>query len=326
MFYLGDNKSMLNFAFFLKTYREDYERALRLIDSYQKYNVDAIPLFLMCPEIDMEVFLPCVTQGVTIIKEEDIKTEIFTEDGQWTAGYLNQEIYKLAFWELGLCNNYICLDSDGIFIRPFYKKDFMYDENTPYTTLVEDNDLRADCYYNQMYWNGRRERIRKIEDTMDFHPYKLMTCHGFQIFSGKVLKSLKEDFMKAKGYSYKNLIEIAPYEFTWYNLWLQKSVCIPIHICEPVFKTFHLKQHHIFNVLKGMNIEDWSRGYVGIIVNSNYGVGNGEYDDLLVYNTQNADIPDSIVIKNYLFYRRLKRGIFKRKIKGALMYARRLFD
>ncbi len=34
-------------------------------------------------------------------------------------GYINQEIVKLAFWELGLTENYFCVDSDAVFVRPF---------------------------------------------------------------------------------------------------------------------------------------------------------------------------------------------------------------
>ncbi len=311
-----------DFVFFLKTYRKDYDRAVRLLKTYKEYNMDHIPLFLACPEEDLEVFLDAKSYGVTLLNEHDICSEVFTEEMQWSAGYLNQEIYKLSFWEMGKARNYMCIDSDAVFLRPFYKKDFMYDDATPYTILLEDNDLRADLYYNRQYWNGRMAWIEKIEEAMDFHPYKLLTCHGFQIFSGKVLESLKKEFMEPRGYQYKDLIGMAPYEFTWYNLWLQKTECIPLHICEPLFKTFHLKQHHIFSVLQGMEITDWARGYVGMVLNSNYNVGSGEYEDLSVYNVQNADLSDTMIVRNYRFYRRMMRGRTKRRVKRILAYVK----
>lgn len=325
---------MYNFGFFLKTYGEDYDRAVRLIDSYEKYNVESLPLYIACPRNDIGQFKKFEGDNVKLIPEEEICQDIFTKDTNWSAGYLNQEIYKLAFWETGLCANYMCIDSDAVFIRSFYEKDFMYDEETPYTALEEDNDLRADRYYNRLYWNGRMKWIEKIEAAMDFHPYHLLTCHGFQILSGKVLKSLKDDFMTPRGYIYRDLIEIAPYEFTWYNLWLQKTKIIPIHQIGYLFKTFHLKQHHVFCVLQGMRIEDWAKGYIGIIVNSNYGVGKGDYSNLLVYNGDNTDIPDDIIEMNYKFYKRLRKERFqglpyrfmlklKRKAKGAIAYVRK---
>ena len=257
---------MHNFGFFLKTYRNDYDRAVRLINSYEKYNVESLPLYLACPKDDISQFSKLENNNIKLVSEEEICGDVFTKDTQWSTGYLNQEIYKLAFWEMGLCSNYMCIDSDAVFIRPFYMKDFMYDDEVPYTSLEEDNDLCSDRYYNRLYWNRRLAWISKIEDEMDYHPHHLLTCHGFQIFSSKVLKSLKNDFMIPRGYSYRDLIEIAPYEFSWYNLWLQKMEIIPIHPIGYLFKTFHLKQHHIFYVLQGMKIEDWARGYIGIIV------------------------------------------------------------
>lgn len=305
---------MERFAFFLKTYRNDYDRVARLAVTFAKYNIESIPLYIACPKEDIQIFQGLNGIDAYIIPEEDICRDVFTKDSRWSAGYLNQEIYKLSFWEMGLCANYMCIDSDAIFIRPFYRKDFMYDDNTPYTSLEEDNDLRADTYYNKLYWNGRMEWIKKIEDELDYHPYHLLTCHGFQVFSGKVLESLKNDFMQPNNYTYKSLIEISPYEFSWYNLWLQKTKVIPIYPIGHLFKYFHLKQHHIAVVLQGMKMEDWAKGYVGIIVNSNYGVGNGDYYDLSVYDGDNAGIPDNIIEMNYNFYKRLRKGHMRRQI------------
>lgn len=303
---------MLKFAFFLKTYCDDEFRAKELIKSWNKYNVEMLPMFLMCPDEDISLFKSLESDTLTIIPESRMNIQIFAEDRHWTKGYLNQEIYKLAFWELGLCENYQCLDSDALFIRPFYLKDFMYDENVPYTTLFQDNDLKSDPYYYKLYWNSRMEWLKKIEDALDYHPYKLLTCHGFQIFSAKVLRDFKENYLKPNGYSYKDIICIAPYEFSWYNLWLQKTNCIPIHLCDPNFRTFHLKQHHIAYVLHGMKIEDWAKGgYVGIVVNSNYGIGNGDYYDLDIYDAYNAEIPIERIEANYRFYKKLRKGSIK---------------
>lgn len=299
---------MLTFAFFLKSYMGDLDRAKRLVTTFRDNNVDRIHLYIMCPKEDIAEFVAFQGDDITVLPEEGIATEIYTEDTQWTKGYLNQEIYKLAFWELGLCENYQCLDSDAIFLRPFYRADFMFDEHIPYTFIVEDKELQSDYYYCEGYWNGRRKQIKLIEDAYDYHPRKLMTCHGFQVFNRTVLQSLKEEFLDPKGFTYKNLIDISPYEFSWYNLWLQKNEVIPIHICEPNFKTIHLKQHHINEVLRGMTIEHWAKGYLGLIVNSNYGVGDGKYGDLSMYNVWNADIPNEIISNNYSFYKRLYYG------------------
>lgn len=304
---------MLSFAFLLKTYRGDEYRAKRLVASWNEYNVENLKMFILCPEDDVTLFKNLETDNIRVIEEEKIDVPIFEEDARWNKGYLNQEIYKLAFREKGLCANYMCIDSDALFIRPFYKWEFMYDDETPYTSLEEDNVLRADYYYNNKYWHGRREWISKKEDEMNFYPCHLLTCRGFQIFSCKVFKSLKEDFMKSKGYDYKNLIKVSPYEFSWYNLWLQKTKVIDIHQIECLFKYFHLKQYHIGYVLFEMKLEDWAEGNVGIRVHSNYGLGVGDYYDLSVYDGDNAVILDDIIDMDYNFYKRRRKGRVKRK-------------
>lgn len=315
---------MEKFVFLLKTYEKDFDCAIRLLDSFSKHNMDNIHCYVIIPESSKALFIGLlgmeVKRNCSFLAEEEFEGLVNEGLNGLSAGYINQEIVKLSFWEMGLCANYMCLDSDALFIRPFYKKDFMYDDDTPYTCLEEDNDLRADNYYNKLYWNRRMEWIRKIEDELDYHPYHLMTCHGFQIFSATVLETLKKDFMLSRNYTYKNLMEIAPYEFSWYNLWLQKTEVIPIHQIECLFKYFHLKQHHIAVVLRGMRIEDWANGYVGIIVNSNYGIGIGDYYDLSVYNRDNADIPDKVIEMNCHFYKRLRKGRIRRKILEIMRY------
>lgn len=44
-----------------------------------------------------------------------------------------------------------------------------------------------------------------------------------------------------------------------------------------------------------MKLDYWARGYIGIIVNSNYGVGKGDYYDLSIYNGDNESIPDDVI-------------------------------
>ena len=101
---------MIDFAFFLKTYRNDKKRVDRLIMTFNKYNVENLKLFLVCPEEDIKLFNELKSDTIEIIAEEKINTCIFEQDEHWTKGYLNQEIYKLAFWELNLCENYQCID------------------------------------------------------------------------------------------------------------------------------------------------------------------------------------------------------------------------
>jgi hypothetical protein len=178
----------------------------------------------------------------------------------------------------------------------------MYDIETPYTLLVEDNELKVEPEYYNNYWVGRDIEIRKIIKSIGL-PEKnhYLTCHGFGIFSSQVLSSLMEKFMKPNNYNYSSLLEIAPYEFSWYNLWLQFDKPIEIHIREPLFKYYHHKNHHLESVIKNLTTEDISRGYVGLVINSNYsrfmGVVNFEEDKFKI-------------IANYFKFKDILKAIF----------------
>lgn len=269
---------MYNFAFLLKTYDKDFPYAERLLTSLARHNRENIHCFVVAPGQSGEIFF-------NTLKEEVKKNATFIEEEGWgealtqenilglKAGYINQEIIKLSFWEKGLCENYLCLDSDGIFIRDFYVRDFMYDEHIPYSVLIEDNELKSDPYYYYSYWIKRAEYLQRIQEELGVTNKRLLTCHGFQIFNTKVLEDFKTGYMKVREYNYIDLMRISPYEFSWYNIWLQKCDILPIHPCEPLFLYFHMKHQLYLSWILGRNMDDLKRSYVGIVINSNWSRG-----------------------------------------------------
>ena len=305
---------MEKFAFLLKTYQKDLPYALRLIKSFHLFNRDGIKMFVVLPKGSADEKLSSmVCDDVVIIDEKEACPYLIDEPvNGLPSGYINQEIIKLSFWENNLCENYFCLDSDGIFIRPFGYDDFLYEDGYPYTVLFEDGDLKADPDYYERFWILREEYLRKIKKEIDFNDNKIITCHGFQTFNHKALSHLKENFMKEKGYSYMDLMKIAPYEFSWYNFYIQKYDIIPIHMCGEIFKYFHTPKQYVFDHLKGIKIGDLQRSYVGIILNSNYTDGMDiNYGDIFNFH---VDIPwkGYIYIAREFFhsiYRSIKRNI-----------------
>ncbi len=284
---------MDSFAFLLKSYAGDLPYAVRLVASLRQHNVDNIPTHIVVPDEDIEKFVQVAGRGIFLMPESafgDVTTSMPVNDIR--PGYVNQEVIKLAFWEKALCANYLCLDSDGVFIRDFRLSDFMYDAETPYTILVEDNDLATDPEYYRSYWAGRREAIGKIQDEFGLRRDPMLTCHGFAILSAKVLRALKEKHMEPAGKSYLDLIAYSPYEFSWYNMWLQKDRTIDIRVREPLFKYFHHKNQHVLNVQQGVSLSDMARGYIGVVVNSNYSRGYGlvSYEDGDVYPATPRDV------------------------------------
>ncbi|MCX6432173.1 MAG: DUF6492 family protein [Actinobacteria bacterium] len=262
---------MGSLAMLLKSYGADFEYAARLVESFNRFNVDGLPLYVVVPPGDVEQFGNLASANVTVLSEAALDAHLVTQPiGGMRPGYINQEIVKLSFWELGLADNYFCVDSDAVFIRPFGRSDFMRDEHTPYSVLVEDNELKVEPRYYREHWQGREQSLRRIQSIIGLEDPIIRTCHGHTVFSATVLRSFRDDFLAPRGWDYADALNEAPYEFTWYNMWLQHSRVIPIHAREPLVKVFHHEGQHLEYILRGITVDDIARGYVALVINSNY--------------------------------------------------------
>lgn len=262
---------MKNFVIMVKSYAPDFHYARNLVDSFHQFCTDDTPLILVVPPEDLSQFAGLAGGRVSVISEEPL-AHYFTHVpvAGLRVGYVNQEIVKLAFWELGLAENYLCVDSEVEFIRPFSETDFMYSTNVPFSILTQDLELDVDPTYFEQYGRRRHESLEHIAREIGWDPRVILTCHGQTVFSAAVLRSWKSDFLEPRGWSYLNALECEPYEFTWYNLWLQKSGVIPVHPREPWIKEFHHEGQHIGYLARGLTHADLARGYLGVLVHSNF--------------------------------------------------------
>jgi len=263
---------MDSLAFLLKSYGGDVTYAERLIDSFHRFNTDQLTLHCVVPDEDLSLFAPLASRTVQLHAEESLLGQHLVDapTGGLRVGYANQEIVKMAFWETGLASNYFCVDSDAVFLRPFGFADFMRDATSPYSVLVEDNDLKVDPGYFASHWPGREASIRRIMAEVALDDPIMRTCHGHQVFNSAVWESFVSDFLQPRHWAYRDAIEFSPYEFSWYAMWLQKSGVIPIHQREPLVKVFHTEQQHLISLAEGITESDLARGYVAVVVNSNF--------------------------------------------------------
>lgn len=264
-------------ALLLKSYSGDLEYARRLVDSFHRFNADSLVLHAVVPSADLPLFSPLAGGSMVLHAEEEVCGSHLVDRslGGLRVGYANQEIVKLSFWETGLAENYFCVDSDAVFLRPFGFSDFMRDSSTPYTVLVEDKDLATEPTYYRQHWVGREVAIRRIMELVGLDDPVMRTSHGHQVFSSSVLSSFVRDFLAPRGWTYADAIDASPYEFSWYAMWLQKSLAIPIHQREPFVKVYHDEEQHLAAILSGIGPEDLARAYVAVVVNSNYSRGQG---------------------------------------------------
>jgi hypothetical protein len=304
---------MHRFGMMLKSYGADFPLAQRLVESFTTFNHDRLPMTVVVPPEDLDLFASLAHEDITVLDESLLSSHLATEPfGEMRLGYINQQIVKLAFWELDIYDDYLVVDSDLVFVRPFFRRDFMFDENTPYSFLVEDNDLQTDPRYYQEQWQSRSGHLKRIKELVDLQDARTLTCHNHQVFSSIVLRSMKQDFMAPHNYSYQDLIRLSPYEFSWYNFWLQKSLTIPIHPREPLVKVFHHEGQHFEYILRGTTPGDLARGYLAVVVNSNFSRDLGLIQ---------VDASKPVALSPYLSYREVVQ-LLKAKARGSL---RRLF-
>lgn len=300
---------MQAFAMLCKSFSGDFEYAKRMVKSFHQFNTDAIPLYIVVPETDLDLFFSLAGSNVEILSEALFARHLVDHPVHgMRMGYINQEIVKLAFWELRLAANYFCVDSDAEFIRDFSISNFMYDSETPFSVLVQDLELAVEPDYYQQYWVSREQELTSIFTEVGLDHRVILTCHGHTVLSATVLESFVTNFLKPRGWSYSDALEFSPYEFTWYNAWLLKSNEIAIHAREPWIKVFHNQAQHIEYQMRGVSPADIARGYLGVVVNSNYS------RDLGVVNSQD---PQSEILASYLSYSQTL-GILGSKAKATI--------
>lgn len=260
----------LKFAFMLKTYSEDYRFVVRLLEGFHKHNLDNLKVFLIAPRDDLTVFRKLSHQNIVFIPEEEVPCHLLPEGATpRESGYINQQVLKLSFHRMNLVENYLCLDSDGVVIRDFTMGDFIHEDGQPYQVLVEDKLLKTDSDYFDRYWKLRADAHLRIKDFLGIEQSRLKTCHGFQIMQSEVLRCFERDILAPKNLEFLDLIQEFGYEFTWYNYFLQKRGGV-IHEVEPFFATVHTGAQLVELQTKGTTTMDFTRGYIGIIVNGNF--------------------------------------------------------
>ena len=260
----------------VKSYADDLEYVRRLAPSLRRHNINGLPVFFVVPEEDVSIFTEVVGEVGHVLSEAALAENLVKEPtAGFSAGYVNQEIVKLSFWELGLVDNYFCVDSDAEFIRDFTAADFMADASTPYTLLTEDADLQVERDYFTDTWVTRAESLDRIREAIGYEGLWPLTVHGHAIFASRVLSSFRDEFLTPRGWAYVDALKVSPYEPSWYNAWLLHRKPIEIIRRDPLVKTFHTPTQHLEYVLRGVTEQDVSRGFLAVVVNSNFSRGEG---------------------------------------------------
>jgi hypothetical protein len=272
---------MREFGFMLKTFIGDASYVERLVKSFNEYNTQDLRLYIVAPSTDFKFFNEFLSKNIFFVSDEDIPVRYINQENfrkeltdprenRSAFGYLNQGISKLGFWRTGLLRNYLTLDSDTEFIRPFAFNDFSDSNGNLYFFGQQYLDLACDPFYRPRYWDSREEILSKVRDLIGLDSQNRITVHNSQIMSSLVLADFEQNFLKLKNLDYVDIMQIASLEFFWYGVWMQKQEIFPMVLREDVIKMVNHQGEHLALHQLGIRKKDLATSYIGVIVNSNW--------------------------------------------------------
>ena len=265
---------MKDFVLYCKSYSRDFLRLKRLFNSIQKFNVDHIPFYISTPKANKDLLLEILgSDGYIWVADEDIvaaNPKASIEKYKAMPGGLSQQIIKSEFWRLGLAENYLCLDSDSLFIRNFQKSDFLSADGVPYTVLHQNKELF------QLASNRGQD---KVERDLRIEAERVKALFGRSgpnfycapapfIWSAKVWRSLDAEFLQPQGISLWELITPDNPETLIYGEALLRYRAIPLIAIEPLFRVYHYDWQYFLMKRVGETEAKVAKHYLGIIYQS----------------------------------------------------------
>ena len=271
---MTDAHAQKPFVLYCKSYRTDVKRVARLARSIVANNAEKIPFFVSVPRADLPLFREHLNGlSVELLADEDIlhaSSPGLARQVAGLPGYLAQQVVKSEFWRTGVCDAYLCLDSDAFFIRPIRTSDFIVPSGAPYTVLDEAHDLmegalqhghqrvidafvrEADLVQRLFARPGRR---------YSFGPFPL-------VWHRAVWQSLDQHYLQPRGMTFADAVTQAPYESRWYGEALLTWQAVPLHPCQALFKVYHYAWQFDQDRRKGVTNADLSALYCGVIYQS----------------------------------------------------------
>ena len=262
---------------YCKSYRKDFLRLRNLLRSIEEYNLDQIPLYISTPEDQYGEMVEALEglAGFKWVSDESIvvsNPRVPAGIEKTRSGGLSQQTIKSEFWRLGLSENYVCLDSDCIFIKDFHVSDFMACDGNPYTVIYQNKE------YFQLASNRNHRRVQeelaKEADQVKAifgrkGPNYYCPCPPF-IWSSKVWRSLDDEYLKPKEITLWDINTEQHPETLLYLEALLNFQAIPLHPIEQLFRIYYYDWHYFLLRRNGETVKKLSDNYLGVIYQSSW--------------------------------------------------------
>ena len=251
---------MHNLVIFCKSFRGDLNRIKILKKSIDRFNADKLPFYIVCPQDDISLFQRELVNGkenyeLRLISDEDVLEA--NGIGKQKQNWYTQQIIKLGFYKLGLCNHYAIFDSDCYFIQNFYFSDFMYDDDTPYFYLKEILSPTEEEDFVRRYLKRKGRTYGYI--------------YNSQIFSRIILQDMEQQLLQKNKLKLTDLISMHRYEFNWYGEWFIYSGIIPLNYTRGKLKVFWSERQYQESRKNGDTEQDFVKaGYNAILMQNRW--------------------------------------------------------
>ena len=281
----GVNNSRKNKLFVvIKSYAGDIRRVELLLQSMESHNLEKMPIFLFVPESDLKQFAHLINQtgqDINIISDEaaiEPNKSMLIEELKRLPGSIAQQIVKSEAWRFITKSyreesiDYLCLDSESIFINDFQEQDF-YSEGGNLYTVMHSNEALLNLAREKKILKVERDFIRSCEE-MKLVFGRAGENYAFSptpvLWSSKVWQALDEYYLKPKKINILNAIVERPNELHWYGEALLKYGSIPIQPIKPFFRVYHYDWEFFEATKQGETLETLRSQYLGILKQSNW--------------------------------------------------------
>jgi len=266
---------------YCKSYSRDFLRLKRLLSSIEEFNQGNLPFYISTPQSERALLEEVIGKaGYQWVSDESIvAANPRANMAQYEAmpGSLSQQIVKSEFWRLGLAENYLCLDSDCLFIRPFTAADFLSVDGTPYTVLHQNKELfqiATNRGHHKVERDLRAEADR-VQSLFGRVGPRYYCAPAPFIWSARVWESLDRNLLEPSGKTLWDFISPQHPETLIYGEALMKFKAIPLLAIEPLFRAYHYDwEYYLFRRL-GETTEKLKQNFMGVLYQSTWEVEMG---------------------------------------------------
>ena len=288
---------MKDLVLYCKSYRRDFLRLERLLASIKKYNEDRIPFYISTPQDQHEELVAVLGTENTYhwVSDESIvaaNPRVMAGIEKTRSGGLAQQAIKSEFWRLDISENYVCLDSDCLFIKSFHSSDFLAADGNPYTVIYQNKE-----FFQLAMNRNRLQVVRNLQlegNTVKsifgrVGPNYYCPCPPF-IWSAKVWRSLDEQLLKPRGLTFWDISTPEHPETLLYLEALLNFRAIPLHPIEQLFRIYYYDWQYYLLKRMGELESHLQQNYLGVIYQSNwnpnldYGVASKPLASRLIKN------------------------------------------